>query len=471
LITTNFELPVMSSWMQLNGRRLDCKPYLLGAFQAKLILDKLSVEKEALSQVTKNGMKGIFNGPRFSRIYVSDSDYGIPLLSGAEMLQADLSTAPLISKRQAKSMAYMLLKQGTTLVSSYGTIGNSTYCRADMEGMVGSDNVLKIVPDEEKILPGFLYAYLSGKFGLPLIVAGTSGSVVTYLDPSRVANLPVPRLGEEIENAAHEYVVKAATMRSEASSLLEHAKKEVITFFGFNLPKPLYKYDKPSVTVVSSKDISKRFDGYYYAQWNQDALNEFNKTAAYRKALGNADVTKDVFIPDIFKRMYVDNPTFGYLYLSGAEVYRLSPTSDRYLSKSIPNIKELVLHDGMILVQDSGQLGGLIGRPVLVGRYLDGFACTNNMVRIVPHTEEDQGYIFAVLSTDYGVRLLMREATGSSIPHLEVKRIKNIQIPWPDKDIRRGLGQKVLLAKHLRDDACDLEIRARELVEKAIREG
>lgn len=125
----------------------------------------------------------------------------------------------------------------------------------------------------------------------------------------------------------------------------------------------------------------------------------------------------------------------------------------------------------MLLVQDSGQIGGLIGTSVAVGRYLDGFACTTNKVRIVPHSKIDQGYIFAVLNTEYGIRLLTREATGSSIPHLDEKRVKRIQIPWTDSKTRELLGKKVLQAINLRDDACDLEAEARAIVENAIRDG
>ena len=89
----------------------------------------------------------------------------------------------------------------------------------------------------------------------------------------------------------------------------------------------------------------------------------------------------------------------------------------------------------------------------------------------MPQSKDDQGYIFAVLNTDYGVRLLMREATGSSIPHLDEKRVKRIQIPWADAETRKRLGQKVVEAIKLRDDACDLETKARILIETAIEKG
>ena len=128
----------------------------------------------------------------------------------------------------------------------------------------------------------------------------------------------------------------------------------------------------------------------------------------------------------------------------------------------------LVLKDGMIVIQEAGQLGGLIGRSMMVGRYLDGFACTNNMIRVTPNDKRDAGYLYALLSSEYGVRLISRESAGSSIPHIEASRIRNLVIPWPDQETRHMIAVSAAQALNLRDAACDLENEARALVECTI---
>lgn len=107
----------------------------------------------------------------------------------------------------------------------------------------------------------------------------------------------------------------------------------------------------------------------------------------------------------------------------------------------------------------------------MVGAHLDGAACTNNMVRVRATESTDGGYIFAVLSTVYGIRLLKREASGSSIPHLEEGRIRNLPIPWPRDSVRRVIGEKIVKAMSLRDASVDAENMARALVEHTIEEG
>lgn len=155
---TKLDLPVMSSWMESNGRRLDSSPYLSGAFEAKVILEKLSAKKQALHEVTKGGLKGIFNGPRFSRNYVEDPEYGLPFLGSTDILAADLSNLPLLSKKQVASHPELLIYEGWTLITCSGTIGRMVYSRSDMTGMAGSQHFMRVVPDPDKILPGYLYA-------------------------------------------------------------------------------------------------------------------------------------------------------------------------------------------------------------------------------------------------------------------------------------------------------------------------
>jgi type I restriction enzyme S subunit len=467
---TNLDLPVMSSWIEDNALRLDSAPYLSGAVEARILLDKLPVQKEPLYELTKGGLRGIFNGPRFPRVYVDDPTYGVPFLGSTDILAADLSYLPLLSRKQVSSHPELIVDEGWILITCSGTIGRMVYSRSDMKGMAGSQHFMRIVPDPDKILPGYLYAYLSSRFGVPLVVFGTYGAIIQHIEPYHIADIPIVRLEEKIESRIHELIANAATNRTEAAKLFSEASLDFINYFGFMKPKPIYKYERPNVNAVLSRLTLQRMDAYYFAQWNEDAYNEFSSVQTNMlECIG--DIADQVYIPNIFKRLYAEDPNFGHPYLTGSEVYRLRPTSDRYLSKKVPGIERLILHDGMILVQDSGQLGGLIGRPVPVGRYLDGFACTNNMVRIVPRSKVDQGYIFTVLNTDYGIRLLSREATGSSIPHLEERRIKRIQIPWPDHSIREVLGRKVLQAIQLRDDACELEAKATTLTEEAIQRG
>ena len=107
-------------------------------------------------ELTSGGLNGIINAGRIARTWVNDPEYGIPFLSSTDILQADLSIVSLISKKTVQTNPDLILGKGWTLITRSGTIGRMTYCRPDMNGMACSEDVLRVVPDLDKILPGYL---------------------------------------------------------------------------------------------------------------------------------------------------------------------------------------------------------------------------------------------------------------------------------------------------------------------------
>jgi hypothetical protein len=80
----------------------------------------------------------------------------------------------------------------------------------------------------------------------------------------------------------------------------------------------------------------------------------------------------------------------------------------------------------------------------------------------------DAGYACTFLSSFAGYRLLTRTAIGGSIPHIHPESIKNLLIPWPEWDVRKEFGSKMLNAWALRERAVELEDQARARIEALI---
>jgi type I restriction enzyme, S subunit len=460
---------VRSSWLNEGGRRLDCNPYMSGALEARDALRALSVPKEPLHAVTAGFAGGIFNGPIFSRQWVTEPEFGVPFLSNSDMPNADLSTVPLLRKSYAESRAlrHLALARGMTLITCSGTIGRMTYVRDDMAGMWSSQHIMKVAPDPAQIAPGYLYAFLSSKYGVPLVVSGTYGAIIQHIEPEHIAKLPVPRFPRDIELSIAKLVDAAADARSEAVALLKEAERQLIHSLNLVPPTHVDRLPRPDVATISSGQLLDRCDAYYYSARNKEARTAFDG-AAPNKSLGSV---AEVFIPSIFKRIYASDPQFGSPYITGGDVFELAPTSNRYLMRKVAEQYGLLLRKGMIVIQEAGQLGGLIGRSVMVGDHLDGFSCSNNMIRIVPKDDVDAGYLFSLLNSEYGVRLLTREAAGSSIPHTDEQRVRLIQVPWPARAIRARVSDFAVRARELRDQAAASEDRARALVEKSVGRG
>ena len=464
----NFRV-VRSNWLEEGGRRLDCNPYMSGALEARDTLRALSVRKDHLSSLTDGYRGGIYNGPMFRRNYVESVDHGVPFLSSGTMMLADLSTLPLLRRKDAESskLSYLRLTPGTTLISCSGTIGRMSYVRSDMEGVWSSQDVLKVVPAASRISPGFLFAFLCSRYGVPLVTSGTYGAIIQHIEPEHIANLPVPRIGVDVEGEVAALVEAAASARASAVRLLQDAEGIMYSALSLKAPTPVHLFPKPDVNAAPCSKLLDRADAYYYSIRNSEARSSFD-AAASNRALGTV---AEVFIPGIFKRLYASDPEFGSPYITGGDVFELAPKSERYLVRRVSEEYRLTLRKGMLIIQEAGQLGGLIGRTVMVGEHLDGFACSNNMIRIVPDDDVDAGYLFVVLNSEFGVRLLSREAAGSSIPHTDEQRVKRLHIPWPDREVRKQISEPAIRARELRDRACILDKEAVDKVEAYIAEG
>lgn len=450
---------VRAAWLEEGGRRLDCNPYMSGALEARDALRRLS-KTEILSDVTER----IFHAGREGRTWVDDPRYGIPFMGSSDILSADLSTLPLISKKQVERNPLFKLGEAWTLITRSGTIGRMAYVRPDMAGMACSEHVLRVVPKPDRIPPGYLYAFLSSRYGVPLVVSGTYGAIIQHIEPEHIADLPVPRFDSSFEGAVAEKVDAASHARAQAVELLREAAGRLHRTLGLVAPTPVSLLPKPDVTSVPSDAFRDRGDAYYYSARNAESRAAFDGVAVNRPL---AEVT-EVFVPGIFKRLYASDPQYGSPYITGGDVFELAPSSERYLMKKVAAEYRLLLRQGMIVVQEAGQLGGLIGRSVMVGRHLDGFSCSNNMIRIVPGDDIDGGYLFALLSSEHGVRLLSRESAGSSIPHTDESRVKGITVPWPSKAKREHIGVAAIQARELRDQACIWEKEAQNMLEAKV---
>lgn len=457
---------IPSAWMRRDGRRFDCGPYMSGALEAKIRLEELPYRKDSLASLCVGGIDGIYHAGRESRTWVDDPAAGVPFLSSSSILASDLSGLPLISRRQVASNPRFTLRRGWTLITRSGTIGRMVYARLDMDGLACSEHVMRVVPDAEKVAPGFVYAFLSSKFGVPLVTSGTYGSIIQSIEPQHIADLPVPRLGDKVEREAHRLVELAAANRTKAVQRLNASLAAVEELL--NAANLCSHPDASWSSVVASR-LQSRCDAYYYSL----------KCEAARRAFDGANVPEhrrlgdvaEVFIPGIFKRRYADDPTFGVPYITGGDVFQLAPTSDRFLMSRVAQDNELAIKKGMFLIQEAGQLGGLVGKSVFVGDHLDGYAVSNNMVRVTARDERDAGYLFALLSTNAGVTLIAREAAGSSIPHMDATRIRSLSLPWPEAAQRHEISRTVVDAIDLRDRAAEAEDEARALVERAIEEA
>ena len=167
----------------------------------------------------------IFKPNIFKRSYVEKG--GVELLGGADIMNAIPASTKQISQRQFQQMPELKIERNTILVTRAGTIGNTIITDSHLSKKAVSEDVLRIVPND-KIQPGYLFAFLTSSIGSKLITLYTYGSVIQHIEYGHLERIPVPifdtKVMNQINNLAMEYVDKierAKDIELSAISLVE----------------------------------------------------------------------------------------------------------------------------------------------------------------------------------------------------------------------------------------------------------
>ena len=276
-----------------------------------------------LRELTREGMAGIFNGPRFARSYVRDEEHGIPFLDSTDILRADLSFVPLLAKRQVQARPELVIEPSWTLISCSGTVGRMVFSRPDMSGMAGSQDFMRVIADENKVLPGYLHAYLSSRFGIPLMTGGTYGSIIQHIEPEHIADRPVPRLSTRVEAQAHSHVLKAAVLRAQHQSQLQQATSRLFEAVGLqDITSGSWHTGNPDLGFLRKLESPTSLRALNFNPRHQGLIASVR--ARSHRSLGQLCIAGTLKRAGRYKRIDAE-PEYAYRLIGQKEVFWLRP--------------------------------------------------------------------------------------------------------------------------------------------------
>lgn len=442
---------VRSSWLEAGGRRLDCNPYMSGALEARETLRNLEARKDSLRSLTTGHAGGIYNGPMFKRNYVDFRRDGVPFVSSGSMMLADMSNLPLLRRRDAESQAlsYLRLTQGTTLISCSGTIGRMCFVRPDMENFWSSQDVLKIVPDTSRVSPGYLYAFLASRYGVPLVTSGTYGAVIQHIEASHVAELPVPRFEADSELAIGSAVEGAARKLADYQRLVEEATEDLIAAAEVVNPEPGHWKSNPSdLGFIVDSSAAEPLRAWNHSERVREITDSIRK--GHHSVLGEVIDSAWLRWRVMFKRIDADKE-FGIEVLSQRPLFHLFPEG-RWISRKylLNHSSGYVVPDRTILIAKQGTLGEdelFCQCEFITGKEALERAYTDHCMRIVAQPEKiEPGYLFAFLRSHAGFRLLRGLAEGSKQQDLHWKTVPKLLVPRLERAAEAAIADKVYLA-------------------------
>ena len=391
----------------------------------------------------------IFTSGRTKRVY-TEPEYGYPFLSNADVVSANPFQSCKYSSKKYGFDPNAVLKEGMILTGRVGAIGQTAFVPAFIEKAkaMGSDNIIRIVV-KPSYKNGFIYAYLASKMGNLAFWKLATGGVQPVITDAMVGKLPIPFFPESFQAEVDDLVQESSRLREEANDKLEEAHKQIMSIIPV---QDIHTSNSISIKKIESSH-NKRFDATYYNSKNR-ALYDYITTQTSFTTLG--ELTESIFRPGIFKREYVDN---GITFLGGADILRAVPSSDKKLSfRQLKKMPELIAKKGWILVT----CGGTIGNTVYVDNQLEKCAISQHVMRIVPKEATLSGYLYAVLSSELGNKLINMFAFGSVIPQVEPHHLKLVPIPLLKED------KMVDIDNQVKDFVAKIEL-AKEKETKAIK--
>jgi type I restriction enzyme S subunit len=168
-----------------------------------------------------------FVPPRFKRAYVKNPSDGVPLLQGSHVTQIKPQDLKFLW-RNMKQLDKYVVKKNWIIVTCSGTIGRLSLVMDFWDGWTATNHLLRIIPDENKIHPGYLTAYLLTSYGQILFQKLIYGGVVDEIGEAGELFNEIPVLkpkDEKIEKHIGNLVFEAYSKRDEANKIEDECTK------------------------------------------------------------------------------------------------------------------------------------------------------------------------------------------------------------------------------------------------------
>lgn len=164
---------------------------------------------------------------------------------------------------------------------------------------------------------------------------------------------------------------------------------------------------------------------------------------------GDEGLIEDSFYPGRFKRIYCEKGEGIEFYLP-SQMTDIYPEPTKWISKlTKASIEKLRLEIGTLLLTRSGTIGNV----TIVSKTLKNKVFSDDVIRTSFRNEEDLGYVYAYLKSEYGNNILKTNSYGSVITHIEPEHLKEMLIPDAPFIIKKKIHDLIMDSYANRDES------------------
>ena len=202
------------------------------------------------------------------------------------------------------------------------------------------------------------------------------------------------------------------------------------------------------VRLDNIKPIQFRFDASYHLSEGEEVKRLIN--ASPYRLLKVSDASKDIFIGNRAKRVYVKKRSHGTPFLSSSDILQADLENVKIASnKYTPNIEQMKLQKGWTLISRSGTIGNCAFANAKHAQKL----ASEDVIRLVPNNILREGVVYAYLASKYGHSLLTQGTFGAVIQHIEPDFVGSLPIPNFPESFQKEVDDLIQESARLREEA------------------
>lgn len=451
--------PVLASVVSTGQRRLEARSYLTDGYGQRQLIESAPSGWTTMKEIAE-----VWQPSRLKGIVVRVGA-GLPFLSAGQVFEATPVVRKWLARSHVPDEAARYVSPEQILMSCSGRVGRITAVYPHHENIVITHDLLRIVPRDATHY-GWLYAYMRTPQFHGIASASQYGHMIKHLEPEHVQLMPVIMPPPEILEKTSALVSEVMSKRRQAATLEKEANAEYEA-----LVRPEGGANGTAVygTVSASTLMTarRRLDAEHFRP-DYLAIAGWLRSAGTRPVETLDDVTEQVSLGNRYRRYFGEK---GTPYRSAEELFDLNaPVTKRVYAGLIDNRENYTLHAGWLIMARSGQVYGLNGRVILLTSAHEDIFGSDDLIRIIPDKSKiHTGYLLLALGNPLvGRPMVIRNAYGTSIPHLDPIDVRKVPIPRFDEETEKHLGDKMVRAAELKTEADSLENEATELAETVV---
>lgn len=397
-------------------KRLDAAYFNSPGVSAALRLDALSSGGTKSFKIDDVG--SVEHVTRFKRVLAASEEPSEPFLRSFDVFEYLPEPADLVSVSRTPDLDTLKIEPGVILLTRSGrNLGPCVLADEYLANFIPSDDLLRIrIGDQAKRL--WTFAFLNSPSGQNLLRQDRTGSVISHLSAAQVGIQTIPLL-----SAVHDHVIDLVGQAHELRGRARKTLSEAVTAVDTTTLSSTGSL--ASGWTVRASELRGRFDAAFHQSW----IKTFRNTANSGDGLRLGDVAKITKPGGRYKTNYVSHE-HGRPLLSGRQLLQFLPIAPKHLAESVlRDAAPYKLRTGMIAFQADGRAEESLGQPVLITEERDGWLASGHVGRVLPHDEDDAGWIWASMASQKVRKQIASVACGSVVDALYEEDIENVVLP------------------------------------------